>query len=103
MSLLILQSQSPEQSLALDSYGVISTAAMLDQEVTVVYCGEGLKQLHDPGLIEQLQTSLEFGIKAVFACNSDSGTGTETPSTIKSIGPTALTQLIEQSDSVLSF
>ncbi len=102
MSLLILQTQPPNSSLANDSYGVIATAAMLDQEVTIVYCGEGLKQLSDTALIEQLENSIEFGVKNVYVCDfdlSDIQPGTN----IQTIKAEQVPQLIQQSKTVLSF
>lgn len=99
MSLLILQTQAPESSLATDSYGVIATAAMLDQELNVVYCGEGLKQLNNNTLHQQLQNCLEFGVKQVYACTQN----TFPDKNIHAISADELGTLIQQSTSVLSF
>lgn len=101
MSLLILQTQNPKHSIASDSYGVIATAAMLDQTVTVIYCGEGLNQLKDKELIEQLQNCLEFGVEDVYACGLDSvySLGHQ----IENITPEHMARLVSESESVLSF
>ena len=71
MSLLIIQAQAPQRSLAQDSYGVIATAAMLNQAVSVIYCGEGVRQLLDKALVEQLQTAREFGVDKIYVCTED--------------------------------
>ena len=101
MSLLILQTQSPQHSLAKDSYGVISTAAMLDQEVSVVFCGEGLQQLENADFLEQLKTCEEFGVKAIYACVSS--TDINLPTSVKPIASEKLSYLIHQHTAVLSF
>ena len=73
MSLLILQTHSPEHKLVSESYGVIATAAMLGQTITLAYCGEGVKQLADPETLSHLQTALDFGLERVFANADDCG------------------------------
>lgn len=107
MSLLIIQTQNPDQTLAADSYGVIATAAMLDQDVSVAYYGHGVKQLKDSALSEQLSMARDFGVKAVYVsvadCERFNVKRDSLNTSIEPFKPEDLGNLIDQNDKVLIF
>jgi sulfur relay (sulfurtransferase) DsrF/TusC family protein len=107
MSLLIIQTQAPSHSLARDSYGVITTGAMLNQNVSVVYVSDGVKQLADPGLREQISTAIEFGVQALYVsaydCEYHQIDLDGLPDQIQKFERKDLYKLIAANDKVLSF
>lgn len=107
MSLLIIQTQGPEHTLATDSYGVIATAAMLDQDVSVAFCGAGVKQLLSEELRKLLTSAIDFGVKTLYVNTADCRRYqvdlSELSDHIKLSPLTSLSDLLQQHDHVLSY
>ena len=105
MKLLILQTHSHDHPLAQDSYGVISTAAMLDLEVTLVLCAEGISHLSQPDLVSHLHSAFDFGLKKIYVIEGPSGADLSKSEDVQFERASAadLGNLIEIHDKVLTF
>jgi len=105
--MLILQTCAPDNSLAIDSYGITATAAMLGQDVTVLFCGASVKQLTHSKLITELETAKEFGVEKIFVNIEDCARFTvntaDLPSYVGKVSTAQAADIIDQHDKILSF
>lgn len=100
---LVIQSNPASHPLVIDSYGVIATAAMFDTEINLVFCSDGISQLNEPVILDQLKQAKEFGLKKLFLHETTGQSISNLPTGIVSINSSTFNNLIGESDHVLNF